>query len=619
MNCKNSAFAGVFCATMLTSTLTMVITAEPEAAAPGTADNSGSEDFVEFDPRTVSTEQAGTDIQPAAEPPADQGNPAAGDGQLPSVQEETADAPATNEQNVPEAGGSEQTAPENPGTTPENNEDVKPSEPGKNPEEGKDKDKDKDKEEDKDKEKDPEKDPEKSNAKKFVEEHQLLTHYLPQYLSSFGSLNTVVRNGNEYLILPTATQVMPKQAEETAAEPEKKEEAAASSETKAADEKTDPSAAKEEKKTEEASSEKKTVIEEITSIAKSADPLVVSADAFNAADYMSFFNTYSTFLQMPSEEQGEVNGLVMEALSQNSMAKLAKTAVAAVNSQPYTVRQQFEGILSSIRAMDSSLPMLLPPTEEEAGGKDKPVTPTEEEKKPAADNKQEENKKPQTEEKKEDPANAAAAAVAQEVLPVMERISYSNYGHGTNRRITINGLGSYMLLPDFTNSRAWKESVSAYNTPYLWGQCTWFAWGRFYEIYGFNPGFTGNGYECAGQLAKAHPDKFELSKTPVSGAIFSADAAHNHVGIVLEYDPKTDLMTIQEGNLDGVSNPDWNVAIEDYRTIEITPAQLRSMYGNVTYAVPKASAYKQLAMETLKSKSLRQRVLDRLRAAYMED
>lgn len=154
-------------------------------------------------------------------------------------------------------------------------------------------------------------------------------------------------------------------------------------------------------------------------------------------------------------------------------------------------------------------------------------------------------------------------------------------------RLTIPGLGDIRLLPDFNNARAWKGSSSSYNTPGLWGQCTWFAWGRFYEIYGFDPGFTGNGNQCVDQLLTAHPDKFEKSDMPKAGAVFSSDYAHNHVGLVLAVDEEQDLMLIQEANFDGVSNPVWNEAILDWKTSVVTPEILKQAYGEVTYANPK--------------------------------
>lgn len=156
-----------------------------------------------------------------------------------------------------------------------------------------------------------------------------------------------------------------------------------------------------------------------------------------------------------------------------------------------------------------------------------------------------------------------------------------------NRRLKIGDLGFITLLPNYTDSFAWKKAASPYNTPLLWGQCTWFAWGRFYDLYGYSPGFSGNGYECVSQLLSVHGDKFSLSSKPASGAVFSSDVAHNHVGIVLEYDEEKDLLTIQEGNLDGISNSNWDEAVEDYRTLRLSSSDMRTLYGNVTYAVPK--------------------------------
>ena len=162
-----------------------------------------------------------------------------------------------------------------------------------------------------------------------------------------------------------------------------------------------------------------------------------------------------------------------------------------------------------------------------------------------------------------------------------------SFSQTIDARLKIKGLGNIHLLPNFNDEAAWAMSSSAYNTPELWGQCTWFAWGRFYEIYGFDPGFTGNGNQCVDQLVATHGDLFEKSRLPRAGAVFSSDYAHNHVGIVLAVDKKTGTMLIQEGNLDSVSNPDWEVATKDWRTAIYTQEQMAAAYGNVVYANPK--------------------------------
>ena len=157
---------------------------------------------------------------------------------------------------------------------------------------------------------------------------------------------------------------------------------------------------------------------------------------------------------------------------------------------------------------------------------------------------------------------------------------------------TGGGDGTLTGNPDFSNDKAWKSPNNVY-APTYYGQCTWFAWGRFYEIYGYDPGFNsqcgnggcGNGYQCVDGVIKTHPDKFEKSRTPKVGAVGSSDYAHNHVFIVTGVDG--DQITIQEGNLDGKTNPNYNVAIKDWQTVTLSMSELRARYGNVTFANPK--------------------------------
>ena len=181
--------------------------------------------------------------------------------------------------------------------------------------------------------------------------------------------------------------------------------------------------------------------------------------------------------------------------------------------------------------------------------------------------------------------------VSRPIFRPSDTASFSMVTQRQQKLVIAGGKKTIALLPDFTDARAWKASASPYNTPWLWGQCTWFAWGRFFEIYGFDPGFSGNGNQCAGQLVAAHGDLFQLSRTPEDGSVFSGDADHNHVGIVLKVDG--DELLIQEGNLDGVSN-DWPTAIRDWRTIKTDLASLRALYGDVIFAVPKEEAKKRI-------------------------
>lgn len=104
-----------------------------------------------------------------------------------------------------------------------------------------------------------------------------------------------------------------------------------------------------------------------------------------------------------------------------------------------------------------------------------------------------------------------------------QELNVSRYGNQScidhvMRYIEITFRGG--INPNFYNMEAWATK-NPYAKTGLYGQCTWFAWGRFCELYGYDPGFTGNGWNCVDELLKAHPDKFERSTTPKAGAVFS--------------------------------------------------------------------------------------------------
>ena len=144
------------------------------------------------------------------------------------------------------------------------------------------------------------------------------------------------------------------------------------------------------------------------------------------------------------------------------------------------------------------------------------------------------------------------------------------------------GFGNYREQPNFDNVEAWGSN-NPYSVANLYGQCTWFAWGRFYEIYGFSPGFTGNGWDCAEQLVNAHPDKFKLSDTPTVGAIFSC-IGRNHTGIVIGWDGTN--ITIQEGNLDNKTNT-FEEAKTDWQTVTYTLEEFQKICNGVVFVNPK--------------------------------
>lgn len=159
---------------------------------------------------------------------------------------------------------------------------------------------------------------------------------------------------------------------------------------------------------------------------------------------------------------------------------------------------------------------------------------------------------------------------------------YGDPNYVSHVMVYVNFLFRGGTNPNFSNTEAWITK-NPYAHAKLYGQCTWFAWGRFYELYGYSPGFTGDGKDCVRQLLAAHKDKFEYSLTPKSGAVFSG-IGNNHVGIVL--DAKNNTLIIQEGNLDGKTNT-FKDAQHDWHTKEYTLEQLRTAYKGVVFANPK--------------------------------
>lgn len=136
--------------------------------------------------------------------------------------------------------------------------------------------------------------------------------------------------------------------------------------------------------------------------------------------------------------------------------------------------------------------------------------------------------------------------------------------------------------PDFTNKDAWGKS-NPYSEKYM-GQCTWFAWGKFYEIYGYDPGFSGKGKECVGELLRAHPDSFYASTEPVAGAVFSTvpftSDGFGHVGIITKVDG--DMVTYFDGNYNKY-NDSFERAQTDWRINTVTLEEFKRHYGSMVH------------------------------------
>ncbi len=138
--------------------------------------------------------------------------------------------------------------------------------------------------------------------------------------------------------------------------------------------------------------------------------------------------------------------------------------------------------------------------------------------------------------------------------------------------------------PDFYDN-AWNKETNPYSQGEYYGQCTWFAWGRFYEIYGYSPGFLGDGNSNVDELLAIHPDTFIRSDIPIVGSIGSSDYIHDHAWIVVGIDEDGSGCTIQEGNLDLMTNT-WEDALLDWRQKHYTWEEIQMTYGNAIYANP---------------------------------
>ena len=84
------------------------------------------------------------------------------------------------------------------------------------------------------------------------------------------------------------------------------------------------------------------------------------------------------------------------------------------------------------------------------------------------------------------------------------------------------------------------------------GQCTYFAWGCSYELYGFRCwDGRGDGRDVADSVVRCNPDKFVISYTPVAGAIFSIQSGtYGHTGVVLKVNDDGSCV-IFDGNRNG--------------------------------------------------------------------
>ena len=128
----------------------------------------------------------------------------------------------------------------------------------------------------------------------------------------------------------------------------------------------------------------------------------------------------------------------------------------------------------------------------------------------------------------------------------------------------------------------WDKFKVAGN-PFSMPQCTYFAWSRFYQVYGYDNGARGNGKTNAMEIVNAHGDTFSISSTPSAGAVFSAEKntlepEYGHVGFIEAYDGT--YVWISEGNYT-IGDTGGFIYIHKQ-----TWTSFKAQYPDVVFAVP---------------------------------
>lgn len=137
----------------------------------------------------------------------------------------------------------------------------------------------------------------------------------------------------------------------------------------------------------------------------------------------------------------------------------------------------------------------------------------------------------------------------------------------------------------FINSAGAIKQFSTPGNPFSPGQCTWYAWSRFYQVYGYDSGARGNGKTNAAEIVAKHGDKFVESSTPAPGGVISFDGAGpGHVAFIEAVEG--DTIWLFDGNYGG-NGTLWlhKTTIKEY--ISINQAYGSGWNGKYTIAVPK--------------------------------
>lgn len=137
----------------------------------------------------------------------------------------------------------------------------------------------------------------------------------------------------------------------------------------------------------------------------------------------------------------------------------------------------------------------------------------------------------------------------------------------------------------FINSVGAIKQFSTPGNPFSPGQCTWYAWSRFYQVYGYDSGARGNGKENAREIVAKHGDKFVESSTPAPGGVISFDGAGpGHVAFIEAVEG--DTIWLFDGNYGG-NGTLWLHKTTIKKYIADNQAYGSGWNGNYTIAVPK--------------------------------
>ena len=122
------------------------------------------------------------------------------------------------------------------------------------------------------------------------------------------------------------------------------------------------------------------------------------------------------------------------------------------------------------------------------------------------------------------------------------------------------------------------------DNPFPIGQCTWLAWTRFYQVYGYDSGARGNGKTNAMEIVKAHGNAFELSSTPAAGSVYSMEKNTlypecGHTGFIEAFDGE--YVWISEGNVK-FGDSEGNIWFH-----KVKWADFKKQFPDVVFAVPK--------------------------------